>query len=277
MNLPDTHCPCLCLGGIPGDHLIVPVSDHAVSSPMHLRLGQKEKLWTGEYIEKEDQDGTGGIAPIGDEEEINNLYSDDLGGFESKGWENNGEDGDGEVEEEEDQEKVEWEEPEFFSQSTNHHHSHQDRHHEPQQTAETLGEASVKTLVSRAEGRNLFQSYFSRYRAMRRLRRLRRLRSRVLPGFQLAQHWKSWRQKARWMFPEGHHWNRRGHKYKLYGKPRRTKRLSTSVYSDEEGDGREEQFKGASRGRAVQTCQTSFNLFKRKHAAQHCFISSDNN
>ncbi|XP_013884892.1 sentrin-specific protease 3b [Austrofundulus limnaeus] len=240
-------------GGIPGDHLIAPVSDHAASSPMHLRLGQKEKLWTGEYIEQEDQEETGGIAPIGDEEEVNNLYSDDLGGFESKGWENNGEDGDDEVEEEEeeDQEKVEWVEPEFFSQSTNHHPSQQEQHQEAQQTAETPGEASVRNLVSQAEGRNLFQSYFSSYRAVRRLRRLRRLRSRFLPGFQLAQHWKSWRQKARWMFPEGHHWNRRGQKYKLYGKPRRTKRFSSSVYSDEEGDGREEQFKGASRDKQI--------------------------
>lgn len=220
---------------------------------MHLRLGQKEKLWTGENIEKKEQDGTGGIAPIGDEEELNDLYSDDLGNFESKGWENTGEDGNDEVQEEEDQEKVEWEEPEFFSQSTNHHHLQQDRHHEPQQTAETLGVASIRNFVSQAEGRNLFQSYFSSYRAMRRLRRLRSLPRRVLPGFQLAQHWKSWRQRARWMFPEGHHWNRRGQKYKLYGKPRKTKRFSTSVYSDEESDGREVQFKGTSRGKVMQT------------------------
>ncbi|XP_037530961.1 ubiquitin-like-specific protease 1C [Nematolebias whitei] len=233
-------------GGIPGDHLIVPVSDHGVSSPMHLRLGQKEKLWTGEYIEEEEEeDGTGGIAPIGDEEEVNNLYSGDLGDFESKGWENNGEDEEGEIEE--DQEKLEWEEPEFFSQSTEHHESQQDQLHGPQQTAETVGEASIKNIVYQAEGRNLFQSYFSRYRGLRRLRRLRRLRSHSLPGFQLAQHWKSWRQKARWMLPVGHHWKRRGQKYKLYGKQRKTKVFLSSFYDDEDDDSYEEHFKGASR------------------------------
>ncbi|XP_017282569.1 sentrin-specific protease 3-like isoform X2 [Kryptolebias marmoratus] len=238
-------------GGIPGDHLIVPVSDHGVSSPMHLRLGQKEKLWTGEYIEEEEEDGTGGIVPIGDEEEVNNLCSDNLGEFKSKGWENNGEDEDGEVEEEEDQEKVEWEEPEFFSQSTEHHQSQQDQHHGPQQSAETLGEASIKNIVSQTEGRDLFKSYFSRYRALRRLRRLKHLRSHSLPGFQLAQHWKSWRQKARWMFPVGHHWNRRGQKNKLYGKQRRTKRFLPSLYGDEVGDSQEKQFKGAYRDKQI--------------------------
>lgn len=255
----------MCLGGIPGDHLIGPVSDHGVSSPMHLRLGQKEKLWTGEYIEEEEEDGTGGIAPIGDEEEVNNLYSGDLGDFESKGWENNEEDEEGEIEGEEDQEKVEWEEPEFFSQSNEHHHSQQDQHHGPQQTAETLGEASIKNIVYQAKGRNLFQSYFSRYRALRRLRRLRRLRSHTLPGSQLAQHWKSWRQKARWMFPMGHHWKRSGQKYKLYGKQRKTKVFLPSLYDDEDDDSYEEHFKGASRGTASQTCPLTFLHFVFHH------------
>ncbi|AWO95796.1 putative sentrin-specific protease 5-like [Scophthalmus maximus] len=69
-------------GGIPGDHLIVPVSGHSVPSPMHLRLGQKEKVWTREYPDEEDEDGMGGIEAIGDEEEENNLDGEDKGEFE---------------------------------------------------------------------------------------------------------------------------------------------------------------------------------------------------
>lgn len=229
---------------------------------MHLRLGQKEKLWTGEYIEEEEEDGTGGIAPIGDEEEVNHLYSGDLGDFESKGWENNGEDEEGEIDGEEDQEKLEWEESEFFSQSTEHHESQQDQHHGPQQTAEPLGEASIQNIVYQAEGRNSFQHNFSRYRALRRLRRLRRLRSRSLP---LAQHWKSWRQKARWLLQVGHHWKQRGQKYKLYGKQRKTKVFLPSFYDDEDDDGYEEHFRGASRGTAVQTYPLSFIPFVFHH------------
>ncbi|KAM9827441.1 sentrin-specific protease 3b [Neosynchiropus ocellatus] len=44
-------------GGIPGDHLIDPVSGHSISSPMHLRLGQKEQVWRGEFVEDDDEDG----------------------------------------------------------------------------------------------------------------------------------------------------------------------------------------------------------------------------
>ncbi|CAB1456047.1 unnamed protein product [Pleuronectes platessa] len=68
-------------GGIPGDHLIVPVSGHSVQSPMHLRLGQKEKVWTREYVddEEEEEQEEGGIEPIGDEEEDNYLDGEDKG------------------------------------------------------------------------------------------------------------------------------------------------------------------------------------------------------
>ncbi|XP_012707064.2 sentrin-specific protease 3b [Fundulus heteroclitus] len=225
-------------GGIPGDHLIVPVSGHSVSSPMHLRLGQKEKLWTGEYVEDEEEDGPGGIEAIGDEE-IKNLYEDDVEGFEGKGWENDEEeDGDGdEMEESEEQELVEWEVSEFPCQSSR-LHQHQD--HGPQHSEEKLGDPSVENIVSQAEVRGLFGSQFSRYRALKRLRRLRRLRPHGVIGFHLAKNWKSWRQKARWITLAGHQWGGRGQKHSLYGRQRRTKKYQPR-YNDEEDDSQEER------------------------------------
>ncbi|XP_078792820.1 sentrin-specific protease 3b isoform X2 [Oryzias latipes] len=102
-------------GGIPGDHLIVPVSGHSVSSPMQLRLGQKEKLWTGEYIEEEEEDG---METMGDEEELTDVYSEDLGEFEAKAWKDSGKEEIKDVEVEESQKKLEWDVPDFPSQSS---------------------------------------------------------------------------------------------------------------------------------------------------------------
>ncbi|KAI3375910.1 hypothetical protein L3Q82_004168 [Scortum barcoo] len=122
-------------GGIPGDHLIVPVSGHSVPSPMHLRLGQKEKVWTGEYVD-EDEDGMGRIEAIGDEEDENSVEGEEECEFERKGWDNNEEEeeeeeGEEEGDEEEDQAEVEWEVPVFASQ---HPHSLQ-QHYGTQQKA----------------------------------------------------------------------------------------------------------------------------------------------
>lgn len=227
-------------GGIPGDHLIVPVSGHSVSSPMHLRLGQKEKLWTGEYVEDE-EDGPG--EAIGDDEEVNNLYEDDVEEFEGKGWENHGEEEDEEVEESEEQEKEEWEVPDFPSQCTPYSRLQQPHHHGQIPRVEQLVEPSVENVASQAEVSGVFGSQFSRYRALKRLRRLRRIRSHGVLGFQLAQHWKSWRQKARWVTSAGQQWGRRGQRYHLYGRQRRTKRFLPH-YNDDEDDSQEEQLAG---------------------------------
>ncbi|KAM6909470.1 sentrin-specific protease 3b [Xenentodon cancila] len=224
-------------GGIPGDHLIVPVSGHSVSSPMQLRLGQKEKLWTGGYVEEE-EDGTCGVEPLGDDEEVNNLYSEDLAEFEGKGWQNHGdeeeEDEEEEVEEVGDQ-KLEWDVPDFLSSSAQYHQ------HGPEQKAGDAGEAPAETAVSGVEARDLFRSHLSRFRVLRRFRRLPLLRYRGVVGFRLAQHWKSWRQRARWTHSLGQRWGRRG-QYKLYSR-RRTKRYEAASYSDGDDDGgSEEQF-----------------------------------
>ncbi|XP_008291138.1 sentrin-specific protease 3-like [Stegastes partitus] len=226
-------------GGIPGDHLIVPVSGHSVSSPMHLRFGQKEKVWTGEYVDEE-EDGMGGIEAIGDEEEVNNLDGKEMCEFEGKGWENNeDEEEEQEVEEDGNQDEEEWEIPDFPFQSTEYPHSQQHKHHGPQQKAEKVGVATVEDTVSQAEAGDLFRSHLSRYNALRRLRRLQRLRSH---GFRLTQHWKSWRQRARWISSLGHRRSQRGQRHNLYGKQRRIKSYQRSSYSEEEDDSNDKQF-----------------------------------
>ncbi|XP_008433184.1 sentrin-specific protease 3b [Poecilia reticulata] len=226
-------------GGIPGDHLIVPVSGHSVSSPMHLRLGQKEKLWTGEYVEDEEEDGPDEIEAVGDEEEVNNLYEDDVEELEGKGWENNGEEEDGdEAEESEEQEKEEWEVPDFPCQSTPYSRVQQPQAHGQQHRAEQLGEPCVENIVSQTEVHGFFGSRFNSYRAQKRLRRLWRIRSHKVLGFQLAQHWKSWRQRARWITTGGPQWGRRGQKYSSYSRQKRTKRPHHKYEGD---DSQEEQ------------------------------------
>ncbi|KAM9335645.1 sentrin-specific protease 3b [Symphorus nematophorus] len=243
-------------GGIPGDHLIVPVSGHSVPSPMHLRLGQKDKVWTGEYVDEEEEDGMGRIEAIGDEEEENNLEGEDEGEFEVKGWDNNEEEEEDEeeVEDEGDQAQVEWEIPDFPSQSTQHPLSQQHQHYGPQQKAEESGDITVEDTVSKAEAGYLFRSHLSRYRALRRLRRWQRLRSHGGLGFRLTQHWKSWRQRAQWVCSQGHRWSRRGKRYGLYGKQRRIKRYQQSPYTDGEDDSADDRFSESERDKRINGC-----------------------
>uniref|UniRef100_A0A671XIN1 SUMO specific peptidase 3b n=1 Tax=Sparus aurata TaxID=8175 RepID=A0A671XIN1_SPAAU len=204
-------------GGIPGDHLIVPVSGHSVPSPMHLRLGQKEKVWTGEYVDaEEEEDGMGRI-----EEE--------------------------EVEQDGDQAEVEWEIPDFPSLSTQHPHSQQPQHYGPQQKAEVGCDVTEENTVSQAEAGDLLRSHLSRYRALRRIKRWQRWRSHGGLGFRLTLHWKNWRQRAQWVCYQGQRWSRRGQRYSLYGKPRRIKRHRQSPYTDGEDDCNDERFPESNR------------------------------
>lgn len=244
-QLISNHISCLCLGGIPGDHLIVPVSGHSVPSPMHLRLGQKEKAWTGEYVDKED--GMGRIEPIGDE---NYLDGEEEGEFEGEVWNNNEdeeEEEEEELEEDGDQVEVECEIPDFPSQSAQHPHSQQYQHYGPQQKPEEGGDVPVEDTVSQAGSGNLFRSHLSRYRAVKRLRRWQRLRSGGL-GFRLTQHWKSWRQRAQWVCSQGHRWSRRGQRYNLYGKQKKIKRFQQPPYTDGEDEGNHGRFIESQRG-----------------------------
>ncbi|XP_056156736.1 sentrin-specific protease 3b [Lampris incognitus] len=218
-------------GGIPGDHLIDPASGHNVPSPMHLKLGQKEKVWTGECVEEEEEDGMGGIEAIDDEEAENDL--DREGGFEGEAWD------DEEEEEEGEEAEVEWEVPDIPFQLIQHPHSQQQQHHRPQQKEEGVGvdshDSQVKTGQS-SESRFPVRSRFSGFRFLRRLRRLQRLRSHASIRFRLTQHWKTWRQRAQWVGTQGHRRARRGQRYGLYYMQRRKKRCRGSPYTDEEDD-----------------------------------------
>uniref|UniRef100_A0A3Q4G7E0 SUMO specific peptidase 3b n=1 Tax=Neolamprologus brichardi TaxID=32507 RepID=A0A3Q4G7E0_NEOBR len=211
--MPDwTIITAVCfIGGIPADRLIVPVSDHSVSTPMHLRLEHKEKVWTGEYVVDE-EDGIGGTEAVGDDE-VNNFDGEDMGKFDSKSLENNE---DEDVEEDGDQEVEEWGISDFSSQSSEHLHSQQHDHQRPEQKAEEIGEAP--------------------YRALRRLGRLQRLRCRGGLGFRLSQHWKSWRQRARWMCSVRHRWSHKGQR-NTQREQRRLKRYEGPPYRHEEYDG----------------------------------------
>ncbi|XP_044196950.1 sentrin-specific protease 3b isoform X1 [Thunnus albacares] len=235
-------------GGIPGDHLIVPVSGHSIPSPMHLRLGQKEMVWRGEFVDKADEDGMGRIEAIGEEEDDNNLDAE--GKFEV--WDNNDEEEEEEVEG--DHAEVEWDIPDFPSQSTQHLHSQKHQYYGPLQKAEEGGDVTVEDTISQAVTGDLFRSHLSRYRALRRLRRWQRLRSHGGQGFRLTQHWKSWRQRAQWVCSLGHRWSLRGQRYNLYGKQRRIRRYRQSPYPDGGDDSSDERFTESERDKQTNGC-----------------------
>lgn len=183
----------------------------------------------------------GRIEAIGEEEDDNNLDAE--GEFDV--WGNNEEE---EEEVEGDHAEVEWDIPDFPSQSTQHPHSQKHQYYGPLQTAEEGGDVTVEDTVSQAVTGDLFRSHLSRYRALRRLRRWQRLRSYGGQGFRLTQHWKSWRQRAQWVCFLRHQWNLRGHRYNLYGKQRRIRRYQQSPYPDGEDDSNDERFTESERG-----------------------------
>nr|XP_046236833.1 sentrin-specific protease 3b [Scatophagus argus] len=236
-------------GGIPGDHLKAPVSGHSVPSPMHLRLGQKEKVWTGEYVDKEEEEMIGGLEAVGDEEEENYVDGEDKGEFEGKDWDNNEEaedEDEEEVEEEGDRAEVEWEIPEFPSKTTQHPHLQQHQPYGPQEKTEEDADVAVEDTVFQAKAGDLFRSHLSRNRALRRLRRWQR--------FRLTQHWKNWRRRAQWIFFQGHRWNRRGQWYSLYSRQRRIKRNLQSSYSNGGDDCKDKRFTVSERDKQIDGC-----------------------
>ncbi|XP_028996328.1 sentrin-specific protease 3b [Betta splendens] len=244
-------------GGIPGDHLIVPVSGHSVHSPMHLRLGQKDKVWTGEYVDEED--GMGDIEPVGDEEDEdeNHLEGGGKGVFEGEVWHNNDEEEEDEGDdEEEDQINEEWEISDFPSQSTQKCVLQQHQPYGPQQKTQAVGDVTVDDSLSQAEVEDMCRSHLSRYKTLRRLRlrRWQRFRSHSGLGFRLTQHWKSWRQRAQRLCLLGNRWSRRGQRSNLYGKQRRIKQYPQSSYTEEEDDSNDERLTELDRDKQINGC-----------------------
>ncbi|KAM3589953.1 uncharacterized protein V6R79_000527 [Siganus canaliculatus] len=242
-------------GGIPGDHLIVPVSGHSVPSPMHLRLGQKGKVWTGQFADEEEADGMGRIEAVSCKEEENNLDEVDEvdeGEFECKGWDNNQDEEVDEELEEGDQTELLWEFTDFESKSPQHINS-QHQHYGTQRKAEEDGNATVEGTLSQVKVGDLFRSHLSKYRSMRRLRGWQRLRCHGSLGFRLTQHWKSWRQRAQWVCSQGQRWNRRGQRYIRYSKLRKTKRYPQSPNINGEDAGNE-RFTLSERDKQINGC-----------------------
>ena len=104
---------------------------------MQLKLGQKEKVWKGEYVEEDEEDG---IEPIGDEEAENNFeeaennFEEEEEEFEGELWDEEEE----EDEEDDGESELEWEGAQFPSQSNQPLHPqppppHHPHHHQQQQ------------------------------------------------------------------------------------------------------------------------------------------------
>ncbi|XP_061525534.1 sentrin-specific protease 3-like isoform X2 [Phycodurus eques] len=209
-------------GGIPGDHLIVPVSDRSIPSPVRLRLGQKEKVWSGE--DEVEEDGMGHVdAEDADDE------------FEGGCWEENEEEDDEEEEEvgdDEDEERaavVELDIADFLPQSTQHYqHAHFGASQKDEDV--TMEEEEEETPVPQAgTGRLTSEPRLHRFWSPRRPR----LRFHGPPGSRLSQHWKSWRQRAQRVYSLGLRWSLQGQKY-CYSKHRRIKRYRQSLYTDDD-------------------------------------------
>lgn len=220
----------LCIGGIPGDHLIVPVPGHSVPTPMHLRLGQKDKVWTREYGDKEEDDAMGPIEAL-EEEEEHYMDGEDKDELEYRDWDNEEEEGEDEEEKGGSKAEMVWKISEFSSKTTQHAHS-QHQYYRPQQKAEDDdGDDTVEIGVSQTEA-NTNISHLGRNRAIRRFRRWPHLRSHGGLGFRLTQHWKNWRQRAQWVSFQGQRLNRRWQRHSLYGKQRRIKRYQQLPHID---------------------------------------------
>lgn len=200
---------------------------------MHLRLGQKDKVWTGECIDKVEEDMLGRIEAIDEKEEENYLDRENKGEFHIKKWDNSEKEEDEEIEEEGDQADFEWDNPEYLSKSIHYPQSQQHQYYGPQQRAED-DDVTVEDTVCQPNADDMFRSHLTRNRALRRLRFWQHLRIHGGLGFRLTQHWKSWRQRAQWVCSKGHRYNRRWQRYSLFSKQRRTKIYQQSPCIDGE-------------------------------------------
>ncbi|XP_076145219.1 sentrin-specific protease 3b [Alosa pseudoharengus] len=197
--------------GMPAGHLMDASSPNHVSSPMHLKLGQKERVNETEYMDPETIDDW----RDDDEEEEEEEEEDD------EEEEDEEEDDDDLEEQEEDVnfEAAAWEELEGVEEWQAPHDtplgSLTDHQLRQQQSTPPLSEEQVQFLA----GDSPEQPLWSRLSAhkLRRLRRWRRLRVRSSLRFRLAQHWKTWRQQAQRMGMQGHRRVRRWRQHSTYG------------------------------------------------------------
>ncbi|XP_010897469.1 sentrin-specific protease 3b [Esox lucius] len=191
--------------GISGGHLgMDPTSTHQMPSPMHLKLGQKERAaWEAEYMEEmereEREDERKGENNVDEEEED--------GDFEAEGWD----------EEEDEEAEVEWEVPHMVPTAS----LQEQNHHQLQASLD--GEDQDNSLAKPEAGDVTSAPVQSRLNGLRqrRLKRWRKLRSHAGLRFRLTQHWKTWRQRALWVGTLGHRRARRWRQYSLYANRQR--------------------------------------------------------
>lgn len=263
-------------GGLPGDHLMDPAPTHHVPSPMHLKLGQKDRVWGAEehYLDHEEMDGEeedidGDVAEILEEEEEEGEEGEV--DFDGEPWE------DEEEEEEEDREEVEveWEMPDV-APSTSHldhsslphhqHHLHQLprgglaapqpllplQHHHHSVTLEDANKNEGAPLEE--EDSPMFLHRPSRLNGFRLRRQRRWQKLRAYGGssrFRLSQNWKTWLQRAKRVGMMRHRRASRSHQYSHYAVRQRRGRGLRSPLSDEEqfsSSERDDRLNGYSEG-----------------------------
>ncbi|KAI1903333.1 hypothetical protein AGOR_G00026120 [Albula goreensis] len=181
-------------GGIGGAHIMDPAPAHHAPSPMHLKLGQqeRERVWEAEYMDQEeDEEAEEGDDDDDDDEEVEEEVVEERG-------EQQEEDG----EEEECDEGVSWEEAgegDWRLPSLTQEPGHQ------------LGHEASDSLDSSAQVR-------PNGLRVRRLQRWRKMRRYTSLRSRLAQHWKSWRQRALCVGTPGLRWARRQQQCSLFGR-----------------------------------------------------------
>ncbi|XP_016426757.1 uncharacterized protein LOC107754702 isoform X1 [Sinocyclocheilus rhinocerous] len=178
------------VGGM-GGVLMDPNSPPNATSPIHLKLGHKEQVWTGEYIEPVEVDEEAGFDE--DEEDME--------------------------EEERDEECVPWEEKDEV----------EDWQMPFESQPQAMLANNYRQQVSLHEGEAKFQArdfpekpFWIRLRGLRqqKLKRWRGLRSSARIRNRLVQNWKAWRQRAQWASTLGYRRARRWRQYSLYASKR---------------------------------------------------------
>lgn len=183
------------VGGM-GGGLMDPNSPPNATSPIHLKLGHKERVWTGEYIEPVEVDEDVGVDDNLEELEEDEELDDQDISSECATWE--------EKEELEDWQSTFESQPQIM-------HIDSFRHQVPSRDAE---------LQARDFPENPVQVRLHGLREQR-LKRWRRLRSSVRLRNRLVQNWKTWRQRAQWVGSLGYRRARRWRQYSLYSTKRR--------------------------------------------------------
>ncbi|XP_062305003.1 sentrin-specific protease 3b [Osmerus eperlanus] len=224
-------------GGLPGEHLMDPASTHHVPSPMHLKLGQKERVWGGEFMEQE------GIDEDGEEEEEENEGDMEEAEDEEEEVDFEGEEWDEEDEDDEEEEaELEYEVPHKLPSSIPDHPQHHLHHHHHHQQLRGGPPPNQETYDHQAEHeagdspRFLPRSRVNGFRQLR-LRRWLKLRAHGGLGTRLTHHWKTWRQRAQWVGTLGHRRARRWRRYGVYANRQRRsggQRRARSPLSDED-------------------------------------------